>query len=227
MRCGDCAEASHRNTESCLRSAKIVDARAPYGNVPRIAGSSLANERCGSRTAAAAAADKEKGSNMGTIEPMAGQDAIASDASLRDARFRNGFDPKCNVVVWKDPLEVEGKPCKAIVFRTGADIVDRFVVAHGYSPETGEWSYGSYHRTFASAWEDADDSILGLFLVGDGDVSSSLQNQGYRASAKNIDTVLAGARKGDETLTERIQNAINAAIDKAVRDYGEFGDLEQ
>lgn len=108
-----------------------------------------------------------------------------------------------------------------------ADIVDRFVVAHGYSPETGEWSYGSYHRTFASAWEDADDSILGLFLVGDGDVSSSLQNQGYRASAKNIDTVLAGARKGDETLTERIQNAINAAIDKAVRDYGEFGDLEQ
>ena len=36
-----------------------------------------------------------------------------------------------------------------------------------------------------------------------------------------------GARKGDETLTERIQNDINAAIDKAVRDYGEFGDLEQ
>lgn len=164
---------------------------------------------------------------MGNIGTTAGQDIVSAEAPKWATQARDGFDPKRNVVVWKDSLAIEGKPFKAIVFRTGRDVVDRFVVAHGYDPQTGEWSYGSYHSTFISALEAADDSILGVFIVGDGDVSSSLERHGFQANAKNISTVLAGARRGDNSLDERVQAAINAAVNKAVADYGECGDLEK
>lgn len=128
-------------------------------------------------------------------------------------------DPKGNIVM--ETFEDGSGRTDALIFRPGA--AQKYVVAHGYDAETGEWSQGSYFSDPMRAYAEANPEVLEESLVvwEKDDVRAALEDEGMAAediedATRGILAEEGGMKGWRDWAVQEGNDIIRAAVRDAV-----------